>query len=69
MSDSGIKDDRLFYTAGEMASRCGVHPKTWRVWVRKGIAPSPILVNGAPKWLASDIEKWLKKLRDKRDRR
>ena len=53
--------DRLFYTAGEMAARCGVHRNTWLAWVKAGEAPQPITINGTNKWLAGDVTKWLRR--------
>lgn len=51
-------NNRIFYSSSEMARRCGVTPKTWRQWVRKGEAPQPVVVNGSRKWLAADVAKW-----------
>jgi len=56
-------DDRIFYSSSEMARRCGVHTKTWRQWVRKGIAPGPVWIGGSRKWLAVDIQKWESRLK------
>ena len=58
-----MSEERIFYTSGEMAKMCGISRKTWCSWVHKGEAPAPVLINKARKWLASDIEKWLKKMR------
>jgi len=55
--------DRLLYTSGEMAKMCGVHKNTWCVWVRKGVAPQPVDIGGARRWLAADIQKWENKLK------
>lgn len=46
-----------------MAKMCGISRKTWCTWVRKGHAPAPVIINGARKWLVTDVDKWLKKLR------
>lgn len=54
---------RIFYNSSEMAKMCGISRKTWCTWVRKGHAPAPVIINGARKWLVTDVDKWLKKLR------
>ncbi len=54
--------ERIFYTSGEMAAMCGVHPRTWCKWVSKGYAPKPVYVGPAPRWRVCDIEKWNKAL-------
>ena len=51
--------DRLFYSSSEMAQMCGVHINTWLFWVRRGEAPRPIEINGARRWTATAIEKWM----------
>ena len=58
-----MSDDRIFYNSKEMAAMCGISVKTWCSWVNKGQAPAPVIINNARKWLASDVEKWLKKLK------
>ena len=60
-----MTEKRLFYTSGEIATMCGVHQNTWCRWVKKGDAPQPVWIGGAHRWLASDIQKWLVKLKKK----
>ncbi len=55
--------DTLFYTSGEMAELCGVSRDTWGRWVRQGHAPKPVMIGNATRWLASDIDKWMKTLK------
>jgi predicted DNA-binding transcriptional regulator AlpA len=56
---------RIFFASGEMARMCGVHQKTWGVWVRRGTAPQPVWIGNARKWLAVDIERWRDRLKMK----
>jgi predicted DNA-binding transcriptional regulator AlpA len=54
--------ERLFYSADEMAAMCGVVRGTWNAWTRKNIVPQPIIVDGARKWPADAIDTWEKEL-------
>jgi len=56
-------DGRIFYSSSEMARRCGVHQNTWAIWVRKGLAPQPVFIGNARRWLAVDIAKWEERLK------
>ncbi len=61
LMDSCVHTETLLYTAGDMAAMCHVKPETWSRWVRKAEAPQPIKVNGAPKWPAELVGKWIKR--------
>ena len=62
-----ISQERLFYTSGEMANMCGVHPRTWCRWVQNNEAPqADLVINGCPKWSKELVEAWLDKGRKRR---
>ena len=63
IDESRIKDDRVLFSNADMAKMCGVTPKTWCVWVKKGFAPYPVRVGGANKWLKDDIVTWCRELK------
>jgi len=53
------------YTVSEMAAMCGVVDGTWNVWVRKGYAPQPTIIDGARRWPEKTIDAWKKELNKK----
>lgn len=58
-TEIAVQPYRLLYSSGEMAAMCGVHITTWCEWVRRGQVPQPIEVNGARKWPAKLVDKWM----------
>ncbi|MCK5609098.1 hypothetical protein KAR91_44900 [Candidatus Pacearchaeota archaeon] len=65
IKDDDDDDDVLLYKNSEMARMCGVTPKTWCVWVRKGLAPKPVRIGTTARWLKADVLKWCRGLKAK----
>ena len=61
--ESSESVDRVLYSSGDMARRCGVSRKTWCEWIRQGNAPGPVMVGNARKWIARDIDDWMERLK------
>lgn len=63
------RDARLLYSSSDMAALCGISVRTWQKWVQNNIAPQPIYINEGARWLAGDIDAWLKRVKSTRDER
>jgi predicted DNA-binding transcriptional regulator AlpA len=63
VTNNQTTEERLFYNQKELAKMCGVSRQTFALWVRDGEAPQPIVLGGRPRWIAADIQVWLKKLK------
>ncbi len=46
------------------AEALSVRTSTVRRWASEGAMPKPVELNGTPRWLLSDLERWLEQQRE-----
>ena len=42
----------------QICAELGISDETWRQWVRRGLAPAPVVMPGRPRWRRADIDRF-----------